>query len=288
LTDTAPITLLCIGAHPADIFDQSGGTMAHHVARGDRVAAAVLTHGARIHDAVISDELFKRDSVPEAGELTHLLKERADNKAEEVRQACRALGFDELYFLDLDDGVFLPTEAGIRPLARLIRDVKPTIILTHFPWEGDGVTNQHAIGGQIALHAQQLAASVDPGDTNPPHKVAQVFFFGTGAAAVRRDLWSARGGFTNDVFVDTTDVIDKKLASLDALVSQGYGGAYARKRIETADGAFGSAARTAYAEGFIKMNAEVHYYLPLTDRAKTVAESSDHENIERQSLRHNV
>ena len=150
------------------------------------------------------------------------------------------------------------------------------------------MTNQHAIGGQIALHAQQLAASVDPGDTNPPHKVAQVFFFGTGAAAVRRDLWSARGGFTNDVFVDTTDVIDKKLASLDALVSQGYGGAYARKRIETADGAFGSAARTAYAEGFIKMNAEVHYYLPLTDRAKTVAESSDHENIERQSLRHNV
>ncbi|MBT5145789.1 MAG: PIG-L family deacetylase [Gemmatimonadetes bacterium] len=137
MTDAqAPITLLSIGAHPADIFDQSGGTMAHHVARGDRVAAAVLTHGARVHDAVISDQLFKLDSVPEAEELTQLMRERADHKAEEVQQACQALGFDELYFLDLDDGVMLPTEAGIRPLARLIRDVKPTIILTHFPWEG--------------------------------------------------------------------------------------------------------------------------------------------------------
>lgn len=32
-----PLRILSIGAHPADIFDQSGGTMAHHVDRGDYV-----------------------------------------------------------------------------------------------------------------------------------------------------------------------------------------------------------------------------------------------------------
>ena len=47
---TEPLRILCIGAHPADIFDQSGGTMAHHTARGDYVACIVLTHGVRIHD----------------------------------------------------------------------------------------------------------------------------------------------------------------------------------------------------------------------------------------------
>ncbi len=287
MTDSSsPITLLSIGAHPADIFDQSGGTMAHHVDRGDRVAAAVLTHGARVHDAVISDQMFRQDSVPEAKQLTALMQERAEHKADEVRRACKALGFDELYFLGLDDAVLLLNEEAVRPLARLIRDVRPTIVLTHFPGEGNGATNQHAIGGQIALYAMQLASSVDPGDTNPGHKVAQVYFFGTGAASVRRDLWSAQGGFTNDVFIDTTDVIDKKLASLDELQSQGYGGAYARKRIETADGAFGGAVRCAYAEGFIKMNPEVHYHLPLTDHARELAEMSDHQVIERASFRH--
>ena len=28
------LRILSVGAHPADIFDQSGGTMAHHAARG--------------------------------------------------------------------------------------------------------------------------------------------------------------------------------------------------------------------------------------------------------------
>ena len=33
------LRLLSIGAHPADIFDQSGGVMAHHVRRGDWVGS---------------------------------------------------------------------------------------------------------------------------------------------------------------------------------------------------------------------------------------------------------
>ena len=53
------LRLLSIGAHPADIFDQSGGTMAHPAKRGDWVGCVVLTHGARVHDKVISNDLFK-------------------------------------------------------------------------------------------------------------------------------------------------------------------------------------------------------------------------------------
>ena len=62
---TQPLRIVSIGAHPADIFDQSGGTMAHHTSRGDYVACVVLTHGARVHDAVISDAMFHREEIPE-------------------------------------------------------------------------------------------------------------------------------------------------------------------------------------------------------------------------------
>ena len=87
------------------------------------------------------------------------------------------------------------------------------------------------------------------------------------------------------MFIDITDVVDKKLAALDALVSQGYGGAYARKRIETTDGAFGQAGGCAYAEGFIKMTAETRYYFPVTGQALELARASDHEVIGRTSYK---
>ena len=279
------LRILSIGAHPADIFDQSGGTMAHHAGRGDHVACVVLTHGARVHDALISDAMQHRTEVPEATELQALMAERADVKAAEVRQACAILGVADIYFFGADDAVLLVTEEAVRLLARLLRAERPDIVLTHFPREGDGLTNPHAVAGQIALHAIQLAAAVDPGDRHPPHRVAQTFFFGTGAAAVPNQVWDAAGGYYNDVFIDITDVVDKKLAAIDCLESQGYGGAYARKRIETSDGAFGLAAGCAYAEGFISARAETHYYLPLTDHAIQRARASDHENMQRYSYR---
>lgn len=279
------LRILSIGAHPADIFDQSGGTMAHHVQRGDYVGCVVLTHGARVHDAVISDAMFHQTEVPEADELQSLMTERSDLKAEETRQACAILGVEDVTFFGADDAVLLVTEEAVRRLARLLREKRPDVVLTHFPRENDGMVNPHAVAGQIVLAALQLAGSVDPGDRNPPHKVAQVFFFGTGAAAIPRNVWNAGGGYYNDLFIDIGDVVEKKLAALDCMVSQGYGGAYARKRIETSDGAFGNAGGVAYAEAFISMNAETHYHLPVTDYALKAARASDHELIEQRSYR---
>ena len=266
MSDT--LRLLSIGAHPADIFDQSGGTMAHHVARGDWVGCVVLTHGARIHDKVISNDMFHAESVPEGEKLQALMVERADVKADEVRRACGLLGVEDIYFFGADDAVMRVTEEEVRRLASLLRETRPDIVLTHFPREGDGLTNPHAVCGQIAMAAMSLAAAVDPGDANPP-----------------RSVWEAGGGYYNDVFIEITDVVDKRLASLDCLESQGYGGAYARKRIETSDGAFGTAGGCAYAEGFIKERAETHYHLPVTDHALSRARASDHEVIEAQSLK---
>ena len=279
-----PLRIVSIGAHPADVFDQSGGTMAHHADRGDHVTGICLTHGARVHDAVISDAMFHREVVPDAAELGGLITERADVKAAEVRAACGILGVTDVRFLGVDDGIMLVERSTIRDLARLLRELRPDIVMTHYPFESDGVSANHAVAGQIVMHAIGYAGSVDPGDRHPPHRVGQVFFFGQGAATVRNGLWDSRGGYTNDVFVDITDVIDRKFAAMECLVSQGYAGAYNRKRIETGDGAFGGGT-AAYGEGFIRMNAEVHYFLPLGAYTRRRQGDSDHEIMGRYSWR---
>jgi LmbE family N-acetylglucosaminyl deacetylase len=279
-----PLRLVVIGAHPADVFDQSGGTMAHHTARGDYVACISLTHGARVHDEVISDEMYHRAEMPPALELEQLIGDRSDVKAREVLAACKILGVEDVHFMGVDDGILLVERDIIGRLAKLLRQLRPDLVLTHYPFEGDGQVRAHAVAGQIVLHALQYAAAVDPGDASVPHRVAQVFFFGQGAAGVRAGLWDARGGFTNDVFVDITDVIDRKFAAMECLVSQGYAGAYNCKRTENSDGAFTGNA-VAYGEGFIRMNAEVHYYLPLTSYARRQSRDSDHEIMRRYSWR---
>ncbi len=282
---TEPLRLLSIGAHPADVFDQCGGTLAHHAERGDYVACVVLTHGARIHDKVISDSMYHLEQVPDGAELLSLMAERSDVKTQEVRKACDILGVKDVYFFGADDAVLLVTEEAVKRLARMIRQLRPDIVLTHFPKEYDGLTTPHAVAGQIAMHALQFAGGVDPGDRNPPHRAAQVFFFGEGAARARSSVWDSQGGYYNDVFIDITDVVEKKLAVMDCLVSQGYGGQYARKRIETSDGAFGVEAQCSYAEGFISLNAEVHKHLPVTEHMLKIASLSDHEILSSYSYR---
>ncbi|MCC6423528.1 MAG: PIG-L family deacetylase [Phycisphaerales bacterium] len=281
------IRLLVIGAHPADIFDQSGGTMAHHTSRGDWVGCIVLTHGARIHDRVISDSMYHRSEVPEGDELSRMMAQRSDVKAREVVAACAIIGVHEqdIFFFGEDDAVLQVTKENVHRLASMIRQLKPNVVITHFPKEYGGIGNPHAVAGQIVMEALFLAAGVDPGDRHPPHRVAQVFFFGQGAAHVRSGLWSAEGGFYNDIFIDISDVAHLKIACLDAMFSQGYGGAYARKRIETSDGAMGDYAGVGYAEGFIRNHSTVCRYLPVSEMDLQKTQLSDHENIQRRSFK---
>jgi LmbE family N-acetylglucosaminyl deacetylase len=277
------LRIVSFGGHPADTFDQSAGTMAHHAAQGDYVAAVAVTHGARIHDKKVSDEMFHVEAVPEATQLQDLIGERGDVKADEVRRACRILGFEDVFFLDAPASPLMVEGTTIRRMASLIRQLRPDIILTHFPFEHAGL-GDHAITGQMVVRAIDYAAGVDPGDRNPPVRVEQVFFFGQGGASVRNGLWDAAGGYTNDVFIDITDVIDKKFQAMECLVSQGYAGAYNRKRTENGDGAFGGG-HVAYGEGFIRMNSEVHYTLPLSPYARERGRLSDHEIMARYSWR---
>lgn len=279
-----PLRLISVGAHPSDVFDTSGGTLAHHARRGDYVAGIVLTHGARVHDKKTSDETKRTGKVPAGPELLKLMAERAEVKAQEVREGCRILGFEDVFLFGLDDYVLTPTPEAIKRLARVFRELKPDVVLTHFPLE-KGPFNDHSVTGQITMRAISLARTVDDTDTNPPHSVAQVFYYGQHAAWIRRDIWDSAGGFYNDVFVDITDVVELKLKACKCLVSQAYDGPYAHKWLEAGDGAFGVAVTVPYAEGFISWTAQVLDYLPVSPHRLARARMPDHDQTAGASYR---
>ena len=277
------LRILVVGAHPADVFDQSGGVMLLHARDGDWVGCVVVTHGARVHDNVVSDEMFHRDSVPEAGELERIIAQRADVKAAEVAEVCKNLGASFVRFLGADDAVLMPDAELIRKLARIYREVRPDVLITHFPRE-EGGFNPHAIAGVIALRAAECASGVDPGDTRPPVNIAQIFYFGMGACSARRGVFGGDGGFTNHIFIDIGDVVEEKFRAMDRMESQGYNGAYARKRIEYSDGSHGNAGGVSYAESFVMHNSMTCRRLPVSELNLELARLSNRESLARRSV----
>ena len=254
-----PIHLMLVATHPADCFDQAGGTLAHHVARGDRVTVVLATTGVRSHHLKLQDEKS------EAGADFDVEKERTravEQKLEETRNACRILGFDDIRDLGFEDDDILVTQDKIEAIAEMIREVKPDVLIGHHPYESGGL-KMHATIGQSTLYAWQVAMGVGRG-TQSRHYVRSLFFMNPMAYMGNNSLEYA-GTSRADLYIDITDVIDKKVQALDYIASQYYGGAYSRKRSEIEDGRHGNNAYVAYAEQFQRFSPAVRYTLPVTD-----------------------
>ena len=254
-----PVHIMIVAAHPDDSFDQAGGTMAHHVAQGDTVTAVVATTGVRSHHwQLIDEKLQKGDTF----DIEERVKEAVEEKLEETRSACRLLGFDDVRDLGFEDDDILVTQDKIEAIAAMIRDVRPDIIITHHPYESGGL-KLHGTIGQCTIYAWQLAHGAGRG-RQKRHAVPIVYFMNPMAYMGNNSLEYA-GTSRADLYIDITDVIEKKTEALDLIASQYYGGPYARKRAETGDGHLGNKAHVAYAEQFQRFMPMVRYALPVTD-----------------------
>jgi 4-oxalomesaconate hydratase len=274
---TEPLRVLCVGGHPADTFDCAGGTLAHHVQQGDTVTVVALTQGARIHDVVVQERFAAGEEVPDAEALKALMEERAKVKEDEVIRACGFLGITDVRFFGFDDEVLTVVGELVVRMARLIREVRPDVVVTHDPHELGVYGVHHAATSQLVLEAISAAARPGMGDRNRPHKVAQVFFTVT-ALQYPLNVLSSRTGWYPDLLVDITDVVENKVRAIDALRSQSYGGDYARKRIESSDGLMGVIAGAAYAEGFITYYPELADTFPVSERRRQLVRESDAEH----------
>ncbi len=188
-----PSSALAIGAHPDDVEFGCGGTLAKWAAAGCTVHHLVLTDGS------------KGTWDPDAD-----VQELAAVRQIEQREAARRLAGERagrVVFLgqvdgELDSGLSLRGE-----VARVIREVRPQVVLGHDPWKRYRLHPDHRHAGLLACEG--IVAARDP------H-----FFKEHRLASHRPDvllLWEAD---EPDHVEDVTSFVDTKLRALEAHASQ--------------------------------------------------------------------
>jgi LmbE family N-acetylglucosaminyl deacetylase len=152
-TDLAiPDSALAIGAHPDDIEFGCGATLAKWARAGCRVHYLVLTDGSKGSwdpDRRLSDLVVERQAECRA--------------AADIIDGGAGAGAgrdDRVIFLDRVDGEL---EAGTderRAVCRIIRTVRPSVILGHDPWRRYRLHPDHRAAGFLTIDA--LVAARDP------------------------------------------------------------------------------------------------------------------------------
>ena len=139
--------ILVILAHPDDPEFFCGGTLARWAQEGHRISYFLLTcgdKGRNDHNKDIpGDELCS---------LRHL----------EEQAAASVIGVNTVHFLDRDDGTLVPDIDLRRDVVRIIRQMKPDVLVTCDPqnlFAGYGINHpDHRAAGQVVLDAVFPAA----------------------------------------------------------------------------------------------------------------------------------
>jgi LmbE family N-acetylglucosaminyl deacetylase len=194
-----PASALAVLAHPDDIEFGCAGTVARWVSEGAHVTYALLTNGA----AGSSDPQMTRERLAELREA-------------EQRAAAKVLGVDQVEFLGYEDGLLEPSLEVRKQVVRLIRKVRPEVVVTTDPttrYFGDQYINHpdHRAAGEVTL------AAVIPGSDT---RLAYPELLEEGLEPVKLvGVWLTMSMEPNLV-VDIGDFIDKKYDSLRCHVSQ--------------------------------------------------------------------
>jgi LmbE family N-acetylglucosaminyl deacetylase len=256
--------VMTIYAHPADTITNCGGTLARHVDAGDEVTALILTHGGRIHANKYAEE-WRKDH-PDPGVSGADLSEIVASKEEELRRAAAIIGIETVVTLGLDDTMVTVEAPVVEQVASHLAEQRPDVVICDYPLHPAMTANTHTAATMTALAAMGRAGTyLHNLDGRGEFAVKQVFF--TSLPVFPHDGLSTYG-VRNDVLVDITPVVSRKVAAMDCFTSQGYHGAFARKLIEANNGEFGRAAGVNFAEAFYRLYNETHPTLPVTDAAR--------------------
>lgn len=258
--------IMTVYAHPADTITNCGGTLALHADAGDEIVAVILTHGGRIHPNVYAEAARTEDADPSLTAAGRA--EIIENKKAELRRAAEIIGIGTIEFLDHDDLMSTVQEDVVDQVAELIAQHRPDVIIADYP-QNPAVTNStHTIATMVLIAAMDRAASFLKNlDGKEEVNVKQVFLGGLPVLA--SDALSTYG-VRNDLMIDITSVVGRKIAAMDCFASQGYDGPFARKLIEASNGEFGRSAGVALAEPYVRFRSETRSLLPLTDHADSV------------------
>jgi 4-oxalomesaconate hydratase len=256
--------VMTIYAHPADTITNCGGTLARHADAGDEIVALILTHGGRIHANKYAEEWRKQN--PDAAIVESGLEDIVANKKAELERAAAIVGIGKIITLDLDDTIVSVREDVVEQVAEQLAIESPDVVICDYPVNPVMAANSHTVASTTVLAALGRAgAFLQNLDGRAEFSVKQVFL--TSLPVFPGDGLSLYG-IRNDLFVDITDVVGRKVAAMDCFASQGYDGLFARKLIESANGEYGRVAGTNFAEAYCRLYNETHSLLPVTEAAK--------------------
>ena len=225
----APERALVVLPHADDAEVGCAGTVAQWVKEGTEVYYVLCTDGS----AGTSDpEMFQE----------HLVEVREKEQA----AAAQILGVREVVYLRHPDGHLEPDEELIGQVVRAVRQFRPDVLLSTDPHRHRGQQHKdHRAVGQASIDACNPYArdvwhypELLREEGLAPHKPGDILFWGSDDP---------------QVFVDITDTIDLKIASLRQHVSQ-FGGRRSGGFSRTGARAMGERAGCLYAEGFRRVS----------------------------------
>jgi LmbE family N-acetylglucosaminyl deacetylase len=215
------LRIIAFGAHPDDCELKAGGAAAKWAALGHHVKFVSVTNGDIGHWRMAGGPLARR-------------------RTAEVQSCARILGIDT-QVLDIHDGELEPTLPNRRTITRLIREWKADVVLAHRP---NDYHPDHRYTGILVQDAAYMVTVPFFCPDVPYLEKNPVFLYYS-------DRFQRPNPFRPDIVVDIDDVIEKKLAALDALESQFFeGGANGSADLLPKDAAGRQRRLTQVREGF--------------------------------------
>lgn len=215
--------VVVVFAHPDDAEFTAGGTIAKWISEGKSVSYIVCTDGGK---GAETDRI-------ETSDLIAL-------RQSEQRRAADVLGVKDIVFLKCPDGELALSRGISAELTRLIRELRPQILLTRDPWRPYQLHADHRAVGFAALDAVMAAGNVRyfPEQLSgglQVHQIEEVYLFGTDQP---------------DVWIDISDTFERKVEAIRQHSSQVSNPIEIIRHVEEWNSHVGRAKGFAYAEAF--------------------------------------
>lgn len=191
--------LMVISAHAADYVWRSGGLVAKYISQGAKVNVIVLSLGVRGE----SGHLWKQD-----GQTYEAVEKIRD---QECRSAARCLGLDDVEIWRYQDYPLIITEELSTRLVVAIRRFRPDFIITHDKYDVLNPDHNAVSKAVFAASVQSNSAGVIVEGTAVTKQMGVYGF---------EPHQTELSHFTPGIFIDITDVFEKKTEAMNCFNAQ--------------------------------------------------------------------
>jgi LmbE family N-acetylglucosaminyl deacetylase len=168
------IHIMAVGAHAGDVEIAMGAAILAHTTQGHKATIVHLTLGAKGHQTLTEEQYSVQKKI------------EAENAAKKLKADLRIFPYL--------DGELVANEESIFKLADLIREIKPTHILTHWP---GSIHKDHAAAYHIVKDAIFYAALPSIKREYPAHEVI---------GPLCGENWEDSINYAPQIFLDVTSV----------------------------------------------------------------------------------